>query len=577
LSNNIIQIKRSPTTATPSSLNPGELAFSNVTGGSGVLFIGSTDGGSVVPIGGQRVPGTLTANQALVVNSTSGINRIIAANVDVLSFLTVNGSVGSAGWILYSGGAGANAYWASAGSLGINTNAQYIWSNTQTFQNTVTFSTTINIAANAVINSTAYYWVGNTTTSPTVSIANSGVIQSGNSSVTAAPQVIVANTLGTTTINTNAISTTTFVTGSGGGSATGGISVNSSIALVGNSTANAYVNSTVIGIVNSTANVTLTPASIFVGTASVNTTINSTSIYWNGTAIINSTGGALASNNSINLNGQPASYYTNATNITTGTLPYAQLGAAVVNTSGSFTLAGNTTLAGTNTVISSNLTVTGATITGTTTDVNFRNGTFSGNLTISGTVTSINTQTLIVNDNIIELGDNNTTTDTIDTGWYSPAGNSTSIWYSGMARVAAKSANNNAWFWLFASNTNPNTASTIDTSSNTSTATLQAYLAPYGTGGAFIANSSVVNITANSTVSATLTANTLTLTTALGAASGGTGVLGSTYAAGDLLYAATGAPAALSRLSVPGSAANGQVLQIINNLPAYGVIDAGTF
>lgn len=89
MANNRIQIKRSPTTATPASLNAGELAFSNVTGGSGVLFIGSTDGATVVPIGGLRTPGTLTANQALVANSTSGINKIITANL-TLSLGTVS-------------------------------------------------------------------------------------------------------------------------------------------------------------------------------------------------------------------------------------------------------------------------------------------------------------------------------------------------------------------------------------------------------------------------------------------------------------------------------------------------------
>jgi len=89
MANNRIQIKRSPTTATPASLNAGELAFSNVTGGSGVLFIGSTDGATVVPIGGVRNPGTLTANQALVANSTSGINKIITANL-TLSLGTVS-------------------------------------------------------------------------------------------------------------------------------------------------------------------------------------------------------------------------------------------------------------------------------------------------------------------------------------------------------------------------------------------------------------------------------------------------------------------------------------------------------
>ena len=117
-----IQIKRSATTATPTSLNPGELAYSNATGGSGVLFIGSTDGGTVVPIAGVRTPGTLTANQALVANSTSGINQIQVGNVvfvGTTQTLSVNGSTGTAGWVLKSGGASSNAYWEAAAASGV--------------------------------------------------------------------------------------------------------------------------------------------------------------------------------------------------------------------------------------------------------------------------------------------------------------------------------------------------------------------------------------------------------------------------------------------------------------------------
>ena len=102
---NKIQIKRSATTATPTSLNAGELAFSNVVGGSGVLFIGSTDGGTVVPVGGVRNPGTLTANQALVANSTSGIDKVITANLTV-NQIYANGGVGTAGYVLTSGASG---------------------------------------------------------------------------------------------------------------------------------------------------------------------------------------------------------------------------------------------------------------------------------------------------------------------------------------------------------------------------------------------------------------------------------------------------------------------------------------
>ena len=90
-----------------------------------------------------------------------------------------------------------------------------------------------------------------------------------------------------------------------------------------------------------------------------------------------------------------------------------------------------------------------------------------------------------------------------------------------------------------------------------------------------MANATQVNITATSGVSSAIVANTLSLTTALFATYGGTGT--GTYAAGDLIYALTANPTALSKLSIPGSVANGMVLQISSNLPAYGVLDGGTF
>ena len=57
--NTTIQIKRSANTAVPSSLANGELAFSS---NGGVLFIGDPATGAVQAIGGDRAPGTLTAN-----------------------------------------------------------------------------------------------------------------------------------------------------------------------------------------------------------------------------------------------------------------------------------------------------------------------------------------------------------------------------------------------------------------------------------------------------------------------------------------------------------------------------------
>ena len=140
MANNIIQIKRAPSTAVPASLNPGELAYSNSVQ---VLYVGSTDGASVVPIGGFRAPGTTTANQAMVVNSSLGISQGIFGNVAIANSISVNGSVGTAGYVLFSGGATTNAYWAGAGGLGVNTAAQYTWTNTQSFANTITFTSPV--------------------------------------------------------------------------------------------------------------------------------------------------------------------------------------------------------------------------------------------------------------------------------------------------------------------------------------------------------------------------------------------------------------------------------------------------
>ena len=62
---------------------------------------------------------------------------------------------------------------------------------------------------------------------------------------------------------------------------------------------------------------------------------NATGVYVNATYI-----STLSANNTTYLNGQVASYYTNATNITAGTLPWAQAPTGTVNTSGAFTFSG---------------------------------------------------------------------------------------------------------------------------------------------------------------------------------------------------------------------------------------------
>jgi hypothetical protein len=225
-------------------------------------------------------------------------------------------------------------------------------------------------------------------------------------------------------------------------------------------------------------------------------------------------------------------------------------------------------IVGTTTGVSSNLVITSANVDMASAYVRVRDIDISGNLTVSGTLTTIDTNNISVKDTNIKLADGNISSDTIDFGFYGLYNSGSTQYYSGLFRDHSISGATNPVFHLFTTTTEP--TSIVDTTAGGyHLGTLAAYL----NSGAFVANSSVVNITANSTVSSTITANSMTLSTALAATSGGTGQ--SSYSTGDLLYASSGT--ALSKLSVPGSAANGQVLMITNNLPAYGTLDGGTF
>lgn len=186
----------------------------------------------------------------------------------------------------------------------------------------------------------------------------------------------------------------------------------------------------------------------------------------------------------------------------------------------------------------------------------FRNVNISGNLTVSGTTTVVDTGSLSVKDNIINIATNNNVTDTVDVGI---VGQSASTYY-GFARIAQSNS-----FQLFATSTAP-----TDNISNPSTMPLRAFLQPYGTGGAFIVNSSAISITANNTVSVNFVANSIVLGTPLTLAGGGTGF--TSYTAGDIIYAVN--QSTLAKLAI-GS--NGQVLQVKNNIPSYGKLDGGTY
>lgn len=137
------------------------------------------------------------------------------------------------------------------------------------------------------------------------------------------------------------------------------------------------------------------------GTTTFEVGSNVTSIYVGG-ATINSTIYSATANNANNLNGQPASYYTNATNITTGTLPYAQLGANVVMVTNAATFTAvhthnaNVALVG-NTTAVLQIGAAAANIVANSTLI-----TISSNTTVYTTInaTSINTLSIVANGGI---------------------------------------------------------------------------------------------------------------------------------------------------------------------------------
>ena len=136
---------------------------------------------------------------------------------------------------------------------------------------------------------------------------------------------------------------TSITTGEGliGGTitSTGSISVLANTGIVANITG-VYVNSTYIGTLSANA------ATYLNGKTEGNLNVNSALSSNNSTYAFGKTEGAinansaLTANNADYLDGQHGAYYTNATNITTGTLPYAQIPANIANTTGAFTFSG---------------------------------------------------------------------------------------------------------------------------------------------------------------------------------------------------------------------------------------------
>ena len=553
---NKIQIKRSTTNAAPTGLANGELAY---TSNGEILFLGHPDGvtGSIA-IGGRRAPGTLTANQALVANSTLGIDKVIVANL-VPTAIYANGSSGSDGQVLASNG--TVAYWLTP-AAGVTYDLLAV-------ANTEANKGILQLDPSSGANDDVYFIGagGVTVSSNSTAILITG--QQGDiTEVVAGAGLTDGGTSGSVTLNVGAGAGISVAADSVAVLANNGLSANATGVYVVRGDGTLTVNAT--GVYVNTANLSIATSQlsgdVALGTQTsgnyVATIAAGAGISGSGSSEGSAVTIAVVANNGIisNTSGVFADA-ANGISVTADGINVDAGNGLVANTSGLHVGAAN----GISVAADSVGVTTGSTLTVNSTGIHVNSAlsitdlTLSGNLDINGTLTTVDTTNLSVTDSIISLARNNTV-NTLDIGFYGTF-NDGATKYSGLFRDATDGV-----YKLFAGQV-PEPTTTVDTANvNFAYATLQSYL----TTGALVANSSVVNITANSTVSVALTANTLSLSTALPATSGGTGQ--STYAVGDLLIG--GAGNTLSKLTV---GTDGKVLQSNGTSVVYADLDGGTF
>ena len=571
MSNTVLQVKRSATTAIPGSLSNGELAYSG-NGVSNSLFIGHPDGSTgVIRIAGGKYPylhqasvGTVTANAVVILDANGYTANVRSSGLFVSSSISSPTANATAALItsitpqanstqLGAAAGGSNTELVTSYAIktyvdgqisvgAVNQAGQYNWSNINSFSANVNISGTAN------------------------SVLNIGTTVAANLSANATTLLFNANTTANGSINATAYSGT-----ANNADNLGGTSLATLQGQITGNAATAYSNATTYAsnasnISTGTLAAAHLPANVvFWSNANYFTTKQffdvGIQIVGNTTGMLhvgNSAANVVANSTEIRLHANNTDYLTiNSTAIQTGnSTVYSTISQTLVNTS-SLSVGGQVTV---NSTVASFGTI--ANISASSASLTVSNIT-TGNLNVTGTLTTIDTQTLQVKDNFVLVADGNANvaTDAVDFGIYGVANTANVTSYYGLGRVASGN-----YFQLFSTTASPSNT----TISGASTSTLQAYLQPFGAAGAFVVNSSAMALTANATVSLSLTANTLSLTTALPSTSGGTGY--GSYANGDILYASN--TSYLSKLTLGG---DGTVLQVQGTTLAWASLDGGTF
>jgi hypothetical protein len=551
---NKIQIKRSTANSTVTGLSAGELAF---TANGNILYIGNPADGASVRIAGIQVPGTLTANQALVANATSGIDKVIVANL-VPTAIYANNSFGSANQVLRT--TGSSVYWADDtgdisevvagnGLTGGGTSGSVTLDIGQGNGISVSTDAIAVVANNGILaNSSGIFAVsanGISVTSAGINVVGgdglvanaSGVhIGQGNGISVSADAIRVQQANGIA-VDTGGVRVDASSTGGLVANATG-LHVIASSGLVANAT----------GLHVGTGNGISVSADAIAVSGGSTLTVNTAGVHVNTDLSITSltTSGDVTVNGNTKLGDSTSDVVSVNARVNTAIVPSANI---------TYDLGSN--LLRWNNVYSSHIESSTAEVTG--------NLTVGGDLVVTGNVTTVNVSSLSVSDPLIKLAVNNTVSDTLYigfTGHYNGAGNTTN--HAGLFRSPV-----NKDFYLFSTYGDEvavgnNTINVADPSFTL------ANLTSYLLSGGLVTNASHVAITANSTVNVSITANTLTLSSPLAGTSGGTGRATTTNNA--LLVGNSSNGYNLLTLGT-----DGYVLQSNGTALVYDVLDGGTF
>jgi len=186
----------------------------------------------------------------------------------------------------------------------------------------------------------------------------------------------------------------------------------------------------------------------------------------------------------------------------------------------------------------------------------------AGNLSVLGTTFTVSTNNLIITDSLLHLSSNNTGSDLLDIGFYGEYNSDGGgVETTGLFRDASDDV-----YKLYKGLQEvPNNV--VNTSGIGFTiATLQAYL----NSGGITTNATSVTITANASVNVAITANALTLSTALAGTSGGTGR--ATIANNSILVGNT-----INGYNELTLGSSGHVLQSNGTALIYNSLDGGSF